>query len=147
MPGPLFFYGTLRDLDLLRAVLGRQPAPGHLALGTAPGFRTVGPAGGYPALVRAPGGRAEGLVLLAVTSFELDLLDAFAAGDYRRAPIPVIVEAELHEIEAYLPVAKVPPAPDWSLAAWRETQKAGALAGDGRTAAELRARLIASRPN
>ena len=129
-PRPLFFYGPLRDPDLLCAVLGRRPAPGQLAEAIAPGFRPAHDENARPALVRAPGARTAGLLLLGVT------------------PVPVIVEIELHEIETYLAV-RTPPsgAPEWSFEAWRRTGKPAALAAHGAAAAALRARLLAARPN
>ena len=147
-PRPLFFYGPLRDPDLLCAVLGRRPAPGQLAEAVAPGFGLVHDEDAGPALVRAPGARTAGLLLLGVTPFELDLLDAFEGPFYRRAPVPVIVETELHEIETYLAVRPPPSgAPEWSFEAWRRTGKPAALAAHGAAAAALRARLLAARPN
>ena len=65
MDRPLFVYGTLRDPDLLAAVLGRPLQAGEVIAAAAPGFRaTHYPNRVYPALIRAPGGFAEGLVLL-----------------------------------------------------------------------------------
>jgi hypothetical protein len=76
------------------------------------------------------------------------LLDAFEGDEYRRALVPVIVDAELHEADAYLPTAVIAAdAPEWSLASWQLSHKAAALAADRLTATELRARLLAIRPN
>ncbi len=146
---PLFAYGTLRDPDLLSAVLGRPLQPRALHLARAPGFRAVPyPDRIYPALVRAPGAAAEGLVLIDITPFERDLLDAFEGAEYRRSPIAVMIEEELHEADAYLPVVKVSSAaPDWSLAHWQLHHKPAVFASEAATAAGLRARLIAVRPN
>ena len=60
---PLFVYGTLRDPDLLAAVLGRKLRPGGQHMARAPGFRAVHyPGRIYPALIRVPGAAAEGLL-------------------------------------------------------------------------------------
>lgn len=146
---PLFVYGTLRDPELLAAVLGRTLPPQAVHAGRAPGFRAVHyPSRIYPALLLAPGAAASGLLLLGLTPFEFDLLDAFEGDEYCRAPIAVMLEEELHEADAYLPVAAIPTtAPDWSLERWQAEHKPRVIMADAATAAELRRRLIAVRPN
>ena len=141
----LFVYGTLRDPELLSAVLGR-PATGLAA--TAPGFAAVHyPGRIYPALVRRPGAATAGLVLTDLTPFEFDLLDAFEGGEYRREILPVMIGEELHEAFAYLPAVPVRDQPEWSLEGWQTTHKARVLGTEKATADELRMKLIAIRPN
>lgn len=144
---PLFAYGTLREPTLLSILLGRRPAPPLRAV--APGWRAVPAAGRpWPVLARAPGRVAEGLVLLDLTAFERDLLDAWEGEAYHRWPIAVMVGEELHEAEAYLPrVAPASDAPDWSYGAWKEVHAAQAIAAAPGEVAALRAHLIAIRPN
>jgi hypothetical protein len=102
----------------------------------------------YPALVRAPGGRAAGLLLLGLSPFERDVLDVFEGAEYRREIVPVIVEEELHEADAYIPVIAVAPdAPVWSLSQWQQNYKPHVIVEDGAAAADIRARLIAVRRN
>lgn len=146
---PLFVYGTLRDPELLAAVLGRTLPPQAVHAARAPGFRAVRyPGRIYPALLPAPGAAASGLLLLGLTPFEFDLRDAFEGDEYRRAPIAVMLEEELHEADAYLPAVAIPAAaPDWSLERWQVEHKPRVLSADAATAAELRRRLIAVRPN
>ncbi len=145
----LFVYGTLRDPDLLSGVLGRSRSPTEISTAAAPGFAVVHyPGRIYPALVRRPGAAAPGLVLTDLTPFEIDLLDAFEGEEYRRAIVPVMIGEELHEAFAYLPVIDIPAgAPAWTLAAWQRDHKARVIAGEHASAAELRAKLIAIRPN
>ena len=141
----LFVYGTLRDPELLAAVLGR-PSIGLAA--AAPGFAAVHyPGRIYPALLRRPGAVTAGLVLTDLTGFELDLLDAFEGEEYRRGILPVIIDEALHEAFAYLPAVAVSNQPDWSLARWQAEHKARVLAGEKASADQLRAKLIAIRPN
>lgn len=115
----------------------------------APGYSAVlYPQRIYPALVPAPGARAEGILILGLTPFERDVLDVFEGAEYRRGIVPVIVDEELHEADAYLPVVKVAAnAPRWSLAHWQATHKAEVLVEDGAAGADIRARLMAVRPN
>ena len=146
---PLFVYGTLRDPDLLSAVLGRKLRPAGLHVARAPGFRAVPyPGRIYPALIRVPGAAAEGLLLIDLTAFERDLLDAFEGEEYRRAPVATIVEEDLFEAEAYLPAIKVAnEGADWSLAHWQRQHKPHVLGAEAASAAEIRSKLIAVRPN
>jgi len=146
---PLFVYGMLRDADICTAVLGRALDRRSVAAAVAPGFRVVRyPERHYPALVRTPGGAAEGLVLLGLTGFEHDVLDVFEGDEYRRDTIPVIVEEELHEAEVFLPTATIAVAAEaWSFSRWQQNHKASVLVAQVETGARIRAELIAMRPN
>ena len=146
---PLFVYGTLRDPDLLSGVLGRSSMPTDAMTAAAPGFAAVHyPGRIYPTLVRRPGAAAPGMVLLDLTPFEIDLLDAFEGEEYRRAIIPVMIGEELHEAFAYLAAIEVgADAPAWTLADWQIRHKSRVLGAERATADELRLKLIAIRPN
>jgi hypothetical protein len=149
MDRPLFVYGTLSDPDLLAAVIGRRVDARNILAAVAPGFRAVFyPQRIYPALVRAPGGRAAGFLILGLTPFERDVLDAFEGAEYLREITPVVVDEEVHEADAYIPVIAIAAdAPAWSLSTWQQNHKPHVLFEDGAAAADLRARLIAVRPN
>ena len=146
---PLFVYGTLCDPELRSAVLGRILPPEAVHPARAPGFRAVPyPGRVYPALLRTPGGTADGLLLLGLTPFERDLLDAFEGDEYRLTPIAAMLEEELHEADAYLPaIAIAADAPDWTLRQWQAEHKPRFLATEAATADDLRQRLIAIRPH
>lgn len=146
MSALLFVYGTLRDPELVHGVLERGPA---MVPAVLPGFAAVHyPGRIYPALVRAPGASAEGLVLTDLSPFEYDLLDAYEGEEYRRTIVPVMIGEELHEAFTYLPTAQIgADAPRWSLEAWQREHKPRVLAAEHATAAELRLKLIAIRPN
>jgi len=146
---PLFVYGTLCDPDLRAAVLGRVLPREAVHVARAPGFRAVHyPGRVYPALLRAPGAAAEGLLLLGLTPFENDLLDAFEGDEYRRGPLAAMLEEELHEADAYLPaIAIAADAPGWTLQRWQAEHKPRVLASEAATANDLRQRLIAIRPH
>jgi hypothetical protein len=151
LPLPLFVYGTLRDPDLLVAVLGRLLLPGTVHRARAPGFRVaVYPGRSDPGITRVPGGAAEGLLITGLSPFERDLLDAWEGDGYRRTPIATMLldEPELHEADAYLPVIAISAAAaDWSLSRWQAEHKAATLVAAVAAAARLRQRLIAMRPN
>ncbi len=148
---PLFVYGTLRDPELLAAVLGRPLRRERIHTARAPGYRAVHyPGRIYPALIRAPGAAAEGLLLTDLTPFERDLLDAFEGDEYRRATIAAMLadEPELHEADAYIPaVAIADEGEDWSLDHWQRLHKSRVLGAEVASADEIRMKLIAVRPN
>lgn len=143
----LFVYGTLQDPDLLTLVLGRALDRRTVLAASAPGHRAACLSGGiYPGLRRAPGASASGLLLLGLSRFELELLDAFEGEKYQRGELPVIVDGELHRAAAYLPLAPPPPtAPDWSLSRWRRLHRQAMLAAERAGAPARRARLLALR--
>lgn len=148
MDRPLFVYGTLRDPDLLSAVLNRPLRPHETLHAVAPGFRaTHYPNRIYPALIRAPGAAAEGFVLLGLSRFEFDLLDRWEGAEYRRGIVPVMIEEELHEAEAYLPTIPISGGDPWSLERWQALHKADVLPAERAAAAEIRTRLVAVLPN
>lgn len=149
MPEPLFVYGTLRDPDLLSGVLARPLSAAAMLPAVAPGFAALHyPGRIYPALVRAPGAAAPGLLLIDLSPFERDLLDAFEGAEYRRTLIPVMAGEELHEAFSYLPAIEVPAsAASWTLEAWQATHKPRVLGAETAGAAQIRRKLIAIRPH
>jgi hypothetical protein len=148
---PLFVYGTLRDTDLLAAVLGRPLRAAAMHDARAPGFRAVHyPGRIYPALIRAPGAAAPGLLLTDLSAFERDLLDAYEGEEYRRAPIAAVLadEPELHEADAYIPAIAIEnPGADWRLEDWQLLHKPHVIGAEAATADEIRVKLIALRPH
>lgn len=148
MKRPLFVYGTLRDAQMLAAVLGRAVRDGERLPAMAPGFAVVHyPGRIYPALLRRPGTSAAGEVLLRLSSFETDLLDRFEGEEYRRGIVPVMIGEELHEADAYLPTVSVNGFPDWEFETWQQLHKHATLPRDAMQAEAIRRKLIAIRPN
>ena len=127
---PLFLYGTLRDVDILTAVLGRSVAAGHLVAASAPDCAAVYfPHQVYPALVQRPGCSAPGLLLMDATQGDLAALDAFEGDEYRRGPLQVTTTAGPVAAEVYWPmVAVAPSAADWTLEGWIREHKPHVLA-------------------
>ncbi len=145
MDRPLFLYGTLRDPDLLAAVIGRQIDWRNVLTAVAPGHTTIYyDTRVYPALIPAPGRRAAGLLILGLSAVDLHLIDAFEGAEYRHAILPVIVEDELHEADVYLPTMLLgTTARAWSLEIWQHEHKGEVLVEDGAIMRTLRARLAA----
>lgn len=138
---PLFLYGTLRDPDILAAVLGRAVAPADLVSATASGCVAVYyPGRLYPALVRRAGTAAPGLLLIRATVDDLAALDAFEGDEYRRGALEVATASDVVAAEVYWPSMAMPPsAPDWTLERWTIEHKAQVLARE--TALARAARL------
>lgn len=126
----LFLYGTLRDADILAAVLGRTVPLQHLLPATTPDCASVYfPGQVYPALVARPGGAAEGLLLVNATADDIAALDAFEGDEYRRGPVRVDTADGRVEAHVYWPAIAVPAeAADWTLRRWTEDHKPAVLA-------------------
>lgn len=144
---PLFVYGTLRDPDVLDALLGRTLPASERVAASAPGFDAVHyPRRVYPALIATPGANAPGLLLHNLAVSELAILDAFEGDEYRRATIAVQAPSGIVDADVYLPVVAIPPdAAPWTLDTWTLLHKPSVLDGERRTAKILRERVSAAR--
>ena len=140
---PLFIYGTLRDPDILAAVLGRNVPPAALQPATAQGYRTVYyPGQVYPALVAAPGDSAAGALLQGLSAGELAALDAYEGDEYRRASLVVQTDIGAGTALAYLPTQAIAPdAPAWTLETWTATHKPIVLTHESEVAKAAREKL------
>lgn len=125
----LFFYGSLRDRDLVLAVLGRPVDAADFAPASAPGYAAVQLASEvYPALVPAVGQSAEGLVLRNLGAADLERLAFFEEAEYSLAPITVQVEGCPCDVQYYRRAEKpaLSGAP-WDFDAWRRDHREVAL--------------------
>ena len=145
---PLFVYGTLRDEDVLLAVLGHALEPGQRQPAVAHGHRAVFyPGRTYPALIADPQSFAEGMLLRGLTDFDRDVLDGFEGAEYERLALSIEAAGRAEAVEVYWPTKAIADdAPTWSFEDWRRNHKATLLAEDGQNAARLRARLMAQTP-
>jgi gamma-glutamylcyclotransferase (GGCT)/AIG2-like uncharacterized protein YtfP len=137
---PLFVYGTLRDADILAAVLARPIAIAALRRAIAPGYCTVYfPNRVYPALVPAAEAAARGLLIEGLGVQDQMVLDVFEGEEYRRETIDVTVECTHLRADAYLPVLAIDPAaPEWSLEDWTARHKPAVMATERAAAARAR---------
>lgn len=97
-----FFFGLLRDRDILELVLGRPAQRWPLPCARLAGFHLARLRGdSFPLLLPAPGGAVEGIVVEDFAEAELDRLHFFESVEY--APRPVQVElAEGGMTEAHI---------------------------------------------
>ncbi|SEQ26585.1 Gamma-glutamyl cyclotransferase, AIG2-like [Devosia sp. YR412] len=143
---PVFFYGTLRDPDILAAALGRTIPADDLVAAVAHGYAAVYfPGRVYPALVPRPGATAPGLLLHHATTEDRAALDAYEGNEYRRAALRVHVEGTGVTADAYLPVMTIAAdSPPWSLEQWTRLHKAAVIAEETAAARAARQRLAAA---
>lgn len=115
-----FFYGTLRDADLLATVAGRPLA---LQPATAPGWRAQPLASApYPVLVADPEHQAPGVLAANVPAPVAARLDAYEGAEYCRHAIEVrLPDGASRTAQVYVPrTARAPDPGAWDFAAWAE---------------------------
>jgi hypothetical protein len=128
---PLFFFGTLTDLDVLAYVLARPIDLDDLRPATLPGFRRERAEGAsYPVLVPEPDGRVEGRLLRHATRRDIARINHYESEEYR-AELHLVAEAEDAHYPAWLYLGLDHLAASgeaWELAAWQERHKMGFFA-------------------
>jgi len=125
-----FFYGTLMDGDVRAAVLG--PAAGRLAVRRAvlAGFRRVhAPGRSWPVLVRAAGGRVDGILAQDVDPPMARVLLRYEGSAYRLARCRVHIASEA-AVPAAIFLPRIPPAGgrNWRHDNWLARDKPAFLA-------------------
>lgn len=128
----LFAYGTLRDPDVLAAVLGRRPElgpqgrlAGHVAL------TVVGDC--YPILVPRAGAATVGTFVSGLSGADWQRLDRYEGSGYCRQPVRVASSLGAIAAQAYFPrrLLKAGPSP-WDLDDWTRRHKQAFLGQFGR---------------
>ncbi|MFQ5784460.1 MAG: gamma-glutamylcyclotransferase family protein [Alphaproteobacteria bacterium] len=127
-----FFFGTLRDRELLEIVLGRAVADEDMTPATLPDHalkRVVEE--GYPALVPRPGGSVEGVLVRGLDAGDIARLEWFEGKEY----VPAVVEVRRAGggragderaaalIQTPTDALEIADA-DWHFARWRGKEKA-----------------------
>jgi hypothetical protein len=131
---PFFFFGTLRDEGVFRAVIGRPLAAFAATHATLDGHTVERledwP---YPRLVACPGGRAPGLLVDGFTMAEIDRMNFFEALEYQAREIAVETGAGVRRAACFLAVERmVSSGLAWRIEEWR------VMAGDSaRAEAEI----------
>lgn len=129
-----FFFGLLRDLDVLEMVIGR-PAPGQpFPPARLPGFRLARlRRETYPMLVLTPGRVVDGVLVEGLSEADLERIRFFESVEYE--PMTVRVEtAAGSTLDAFAFAATargVPELEDWRFEGWRARHKDAELRTTG----------------
>ena len=124
-----FFFGTLRDADILAAVLGRTIAPGLGA--RLEGYRLAPVLGEqYPTLVAASAEQVEGTIAEGLDTSDAAKLAFFEGDEYFASPHTVLTSADAR-LSALVFIARAPLAigtENWDFSTWLLDHKADFLA-------------------
>jgi hypothetical protein len=127
-----FFYGTLMDEDVRRAVLGvRSLAPTEKAI--LKGWRRVRMAGvSYPMIVRARNHEVEGILMHGIDARARDLLQRYEGDEYTMLAVEVET-GDASKLSARMfvprPGLTVRGRGPWDLETWRRRHKRRFLGG------------------
>jgi hypothetical protein len=126
-----FFYGTLMDADVRRAVLGaRAAAPAEPAV--LDGWRRVKLAGvSYPVILRARGQKVEGILMHGVDRRGLEMLQRYEGDEYAMIAVEVSAGADRIAAKVFVPRPGMPirARGPWALADWQRRFKRRFLNG------------------
>lgn len=142
-----FFYGTLRDAEVRRTVLGPMARPEAVVAAELAGYRCapVG-TGAFPALVVERKARAEGLLVTGVDLTSAARVSLFEdeGYDYRVQRVSVTDRDEAErEAWAFLPTARLPVQNGvWDIDEWSRRHKAAFLANARRAMSQIGGQLI-----
>jgi len=125
-----FFYGTLMDVDLLSAVIGRRVPPTALKPALLRGFRRLAPnAFPYPIVISDKSGSVKGVIIDGITPNEQKRLIAYEGAGYEM--VRVTVQTGTRQVKAYFFSGVTGEYPQtkkfWSLKEWRKRHKIGAI--------------------
>ncbi len=122
-----FFYGTLRDPEVRRTVLGVRAARLSVRPAVLPGFRPYrARRGAFPILVRRSGARVHGELAEGLELDDLLRLFNFEGPDYRPQRL-LAVDAEGRRLDAWVLLAdsaRRASATPWTLRRWQLHHKA-----------------------
>jgi hypothetical protein len=121
----MFFFGSLRDQDLLAVVLGRSIDDLIFTEATLLGFeRRRARDEAFPIIVPHPGGRVDGVVVDGLTAADLDRIQFYESDDYELRPFAVETPAGRVEAQVFLPTeALEDEGVTWDFEVWLEEEK------------------------
>ncbi|MGF1551537.1 MAG: NUDIX domain-containing protein [Paracoccaceae bacterium] len=143
---PIYFFGTLRDADLLAVVIGRPIGAGDVVTAHAPGREARLARGhAYPVLCDAPGRAAEGVVFHPASADEVEAIAYYEEAEYDLVAIEVETEDGPVAARHFAATAKIGASETpFDLAAWQARAKTVAIEA-ARELMPLRAHLPAER--
>lgn len=118
---PLFFYGTLRDRELLEIVLGRPVASDELTAASAAGYaaRRI-EAQAYPLLLPAAGEQAPGVVFRPATPADVARVSWYEEAEYDLVPLQADTADGQVEAWYFRATGKVSPGGErWRIEDWQ----------------------------
>ena len=122
-----FFFGTLRDRDVLALVIGRRIDDADIKAAVLAGYRLARVADDpYPAPVADAAARSEGIVVHGLSPDEVARLAWFEGKEYAPRTVAVALaggdtaEAQLQTPTTALEITDA----DWDFEAWRRDEKA-----------------------
>lgn len=123
-----FFYGTLIDADLRRALCGPAADGWTIAAAELADHRRGRSRGrAYPFLVPAPGASVPGLIAGGLDAEAAAVLTLYEGGGYRVARLRPRADAGPVDAWAFVPRRAVAAKLPWSLEEWQGRHKAAAL--------------------
>jgi hypothetical protein len=128
---PLFFFGTLMDLDVLAHVLARPVEHRELEPARLRGFARVrAKASIYPVLVPHPAGAVEGRLLRRASRRDIERLNLYESEGYRAELRPVRArDGAMQAAWLYLGLRRLGATREpWRLGAWQRRHKRDLLA-------------------
>lgn len=143
---PFFFYGTLMDIDLLRAVASGTVTHDRMMPAVLNGFRrSAVDKQAFPVVTRRSGGRVSGLLVLDMNELQLCRLIAYEGPSYRA--MWVLVRSQKQGSRWALtfvgnPAKLTPLGAAWSFARWVRRSKSRTLRRAAHRAATLTPGLI-----
>ncbi|MGF1641142.1 MAG: gamma-glutamylcyclotransferase family protein [Rhodospirillales bacterium] len=121
-----FFYGTLMDVAVLSAVIGRPADRLCRERAFVDGYRRVRRLGAtYPILIPMPGARVDGILASGLRPADTTRLCVFEGDDYDLVEIPVRASARgPRRAMAFLARPDVPASSEeWTIADWRRRHR------------------------
>jgi|GEM_PF-11142 len=126
---PIFFFGSLMDMDLLELVLGYSPQKLTIRKGRILGFKRHRVAQEtFPMLVPCPGGAVDGLAVTGLTEKDLQRIQYYETAIYELRAFDVECEGHRIGVRSFIGTHKlVDSGHAWDFTHWQVTEKAFTL--------------------
>jgi gamma-glutamylcyclotransferase (GGCT)/AIG2-like uncharacterized protein YtfP len=127
-----FFYGTLREPEIAREILGRPLSGCSPRRGVLLGYKRVYVAGAtYPAIHPDADSKVDGLVVSRISAIEAARLSRYEGPGYETQDLDVIVEGGGAEtVRVFVPKNAIKLSNrEWDLETWRRQEKKRFMAG------------------
>ena len=125
----VFFFGSLRDHDLLQVVLGRRLEQEAIVPASLPDRAACALQDeAYPYLADLPGHNAEGIVVDGLSEHDMRRLEYYEEAEYGLSPVTVRCAGGLRQVMYFRSTEKILPTADlWDFHRWRREEKPVAI--------------------